>query len=378
MSLHDIMMERAAIHFNNEMQDTPADAMARTVTEELNKQRQMKIDAENSKKALENTINQTNELNKRTGKIGSGGVREVGSYVPEVSYKTDASGNLIPSVSIEQVKPKSASERKAEMDIIKTEKETVKQQTLDRLARGEINTSEANKISPEINASDILEARNEAKVLGNTFVDSVQQPSKEGNVIIGGVEMEPTGADEFGNVKGYQPVKPSAAQDKRNVEMGELEGQIKNLISSFREAQKESKSVPFAGEQGIAGRIGSQAAIAKGKLGYSSSLNVYQDRIKAFSTTVAKAAGEVRPTDEDIKRFIKTLPTISKNDKENEIVINGLVNDLRARGAKAVWAERTGKLNINENIFNSVEEAEAAGLPIGTRIFINDREAVIE
>ncbi|KKN70062.1 hypothetical protein LCGC14_0435090 [marine sediment metagenome] len=144
------------------------------------------------------------------------------------------------------------------------------------------------------------------------------------------------------------PGKKTAAQEKREVEIGELEGQAKNLITLFRSARKEAGTIPKIGTRGILGRAAGQVAIGKGKLGFSPAVNVFQDKTKAFATIVAKAAGEVRPTDKDIERFMGTLPTLSKNDAENKIIIEQLVGDLRAKGAKAVWAQRGKNQEVKE------------------------------
>ena len=126
-------------------------------------------------------------------------------------------------------------------------------------------------------------------------------------------------------------VKPTAAQEKRNVEIKELEAGIQNIITSFREARAEASGVTNIGKRGFKGRFAGFSAVIKGKAGFSPKVNVFQDRIKAFATTVAKAAGEVRPTDVDIERFIETLPSVRKNDEENEIIIQGLANRSKTR-----------------------------------------------
>jgi hypothetical protein len=167
-------------------------------------------------------------------------------------------------------------------------------------------------------------------------LDSVQQEPSQ---------YEPKELDVFGNPTGYKKVEKSAAQEKRDVEISELEGQAKNLIDLFSSARKEAETVPGIGKQGYSGRIAGAATVAKGKLGYSPTVNVYQDKLKAFATTVAKAAGEQRPTDEDIKRFIDTMPSIAKSDEENNLLMDGLVADLQARGAKALWYEKTNTEN---------------------------------
>lgn len=167
------------------------------------------------------------------------------------------------------------------------------------------------------------------------------QPKKEpkpGDLIEAGFKRTPFGG--FQSTK-LERVKKTASQEKREVEITELEAGIKNLIESFRGAREETRGAFGVGERGLTGRIGGLLAVGKGKIGESPKVNVFQDRIKAFATTVAKAAGEVRPTDKDIERFIGTLPTIEKSDEENEIIIKGLINDLKARGAKVLWAKVT-------------------------------------
>jgi hypothetical protein len=154
----------------------------------------------------------------------------------------------------------------------------------------------------------------------------------------------PKGFDRFGRPTGYEIDKPSESANKRNIEISELEGQMKNLFALFGTAQKEAKSkVPYSGSKGIPGRIAGKIVGGMGAAGYSPNVNVYNDKRKAFATVVAKAAGEVRPTDEDIKRFMGTLFDIGKSDEENKILADQLIADLKARGAQAVWAGRTGK-----------------------------------
>lgn len=159
-------------------------------------------------------------------------------------------------------------------------------------------------------------------------------------------DIVPSGFDEFGRPKGFERVKRTAAQEKRDVEIKELDAGIKNIVDSYNLARRDTEEAGLVlesslGKRGVMGRLAGKEAVVRGKLGHLPSVNVFQDRIKAFATTVAKAAGEVRPTDMDIERFIGTLPTIEKNDEENELIIRGLVNDLESRGAKAVWAERS-------------------------------------
>lgn len=185
--------------------------------------------------------------------------------------------------------------------------------------------------------------------------------------------------DRFGNPTGFKRVKETGAQEKRNVEINELEGQVKGLIESFAGAREEVSDIKNIGKRGVKGRVAGLEAVVRGKFGNSPKANVFQDKLKAFATTVAKAAGEVRPTDMDIKRFIGTLPTLTKNDEENTEIIEALINDVKVRGAKAVWEEKA-KQEVSSKLrsFGTVEEAEAANLPKGTVISIKGKKAVIE
>jgi len=199
----------------------------------------------------------------------------------------------------------------------------------------------------------------------------VEQSSKEPKV----GDFIPSKLDRFGNPEGFERVKKTAAQEKREVEIGELDNQINSLVDSFRAAREEASNVSGIGKRGVTGRIAGQKAIISGKFGHSPAVNTFQSRIKAFATTVAKAAGEVRPTDKDIERFIETLPSVAKNDEENEILINALVNDLKDRGAKAVWSDRGVKGSSKFKVGQKVSKAGRNFLIVG---FDTDGEPLVE
>lgn len=164
----------------------------------------------------------------------------------------------------------------------------------------------------------------------------------------------------------------SAAQEKRDVEIRELEGQVENLVTLFKSARREVSDIPGIGQTGPQSRFAGLVAKGRGSIGLSPKTNIFQRKLDAFATVVAKAAGEVRPTDRDIIRFRKTLLDISLSDAENQIIIDQLVADLRAKGAKAIWADRTAEIDnaTGLRIFNSENEAALADLPVGTRIII--------
>ncbi|MFH1230706.1 MAG: hypothetical protein V1709_04330 [Planctomycetota bacterium] len=147
-----------------------------------------------------------------------------------------------------------------------------------------------------------------------------------------------TGGEKF-----IKNPKITASKEKQAVESAELGSQAQSLIDLFRTGQEEGKTnIKGFGATELGGRIaGRQASIlaAMGKKELPA-LNIYNRKKKAFATTVAKAAGEVRPTDEDIKRFMGTLPDFNLSDQENEIVIEQLKKDITSKGYKNVWNDR--------------------------------------
>jgi hypothetical protein len=170
---------------------------------------------------------------------------------------------------------------------------------------------------------------------------TVQAPAPQMSLAPG--QPEATEWDALGYPKGFKIPKPSAAQEKRNVETSELAGQTKNIIELFNKARKEMADVSFmgtpAGSEGIAGRMANQKAILKGKAGYSPTVNTFQDSVAAFATIQAKAAGEQRPTDQDIVRFANALLNLKNNDAENALKLGTILSDIKAKGQSISWAE---------------------------------------
>ena len=138
--------------------------------------------------------------------------------------------------------------------------------------------------------------------------------------------------------------KPSAAESKRLVEEGKLADELGGLLSSFTRAKEEGiAGFPAFGTKGIGGRISGKVAGISGKMGYSPAINVYNAQRKAFATVVAKAAGEVRPTDEDIKRFLETLPDTAKSDEENALLIGDIQAKTEKGGIASLWPSAKGQ-----------------------------------
>lgn len=135
---------------------------------------------------------------------------------------------------------------------------------------------------------------------------------------------------------------PSAAQLKEQKELGTLVGQIDVLEKSFRRARKSVDDVPFFGKTGALGRLANQGVLIQGKLGQRPEVNVHQKKIDAFTTVVAKAAGEEKVSDHDARRFKQILPNLGLNDEENALIISDLKAELEAKGAKQFWEDVVG------------------------------------
>ena len=178
--------------------------------------------------------------------------------------------------------------------------------------------------------------------------------------------------------------KTSAAAEKRAVEESKLSEELGGLLNSFTRAKEESKkAIPKFGASGIQGRLAGVSSGIAGSLGYLPATNVYNKQRKAFATVVAKAAGEVRPTDEDINRFVQTLPDTGKSDEENALLIADIQDKVSKGGLTNLWFNATGKLTPTQTqpqvlSFNSEAEAESANLSTGTIVTINGRKARID
>lgn len=111
----------------------------------------------------------------------------------------------------------------------------------------------------------------------------------------------------------------------------------------YNEALGEvSSKIPNVGASGFEG-IYSRLKAKGGKvLGDFPKLKAFEDGIKAYATDYAKGAGEARPTDEDIKRFLDTLPTVTgvtDTTESNSTKMRNQLLKLKARGVSYKWAE---------------------------------------
>ena len=125
-------------------------------------------------------------------------------------------------------------------------------------------------------------------------------------------------------------------------------GKANILLDLFNDARSEAQSLfPNIGKEALSGKTSGFYAKQMGRVNKLPKVIAYQAKRKTFATTIAKAAGEVRPTDEDIRRFMEALPDISLPDETNEILLRSMYQELESQGAKNVW-EKFGK-GINQN-----------------------------
>lgn len=203
-------------------------------------------------------------------------------------------------------------------------------------------------------------APNERRMIDRKIIPS------SGSAQVGDFEATKLDRDQMGNLipSGFEKKKPTAAQEKRDVENQELAGQMKNVVDLFNQARDEAEVIPNFGESGdikeqgflgamvsgTKGRIAGKLAKKSADMGALPSVQAFNDSVKAFATIAAKSSGEQRPTDEDINRFLGSLMSTEGSDKENAIKMSQQIKNLRSKGINVDWAipltqqfqERTG------------------------------------
>lgn len=161
--------------------------------------------------------------------------------------------------------------------------------------------------------------------------------------------------------------KKTASQEKRDVEKTQLSDELKGLFQSFAKARTEGEEGfgEAFGARGPLGRITGKAAGVKGKIGLSPAIDVFNSKRKAFATVVAKAAGEVRPTDVDIERFVETLMSTERSDEENELIMQDLLRKVESGDRdelRQLWENATGrKISGDQSSTEGVEMIDAQG-----------------
>lgn len=205
---------------------------------------------------------------------------------------------------------------------------------------------------------DIEEAYNQAKgITSSSPTPSSPTPSPSMPTMPNGMGISsmniPMG-------KGKVTIKPTGItpQQKQQMDMEKqlapeireyktLSSQAMNLKDLYIRAREELSTTKGIGKPGVEGRVAGLIGKGKSALGVSPLANTYNARRLGFATTIAKAAGEVRPTDDDIKRFLKSLPDLALSDKENENRIIEMEKDLASKNPEQIWKERsTGRKTI--------------------------------
>jgi len=208
-----------------------------------------------------------------------------------------------------------------------------------------INQRIQRKISPGRLETKLLESVASQLGIRTDDIDITE----EGEVAVNtGLDLPPGTTITVGGVSLPVVPKKTASQEKRDVEETKLSDELSGLFESFSRAREEGKEAfgESFGAEGIRGRLTGKVAGVKGKLGYSPAIDVYNSKRKAFATVVAKAAGEVRPTDVDIKRFVETLMSTERTDEENELIMQDLLRKVESgdrEGLSNLWENATGR-----------------------------------
>jgi hypothetical protein len=180
--------------------------------------------------------------------------------------------------------------------------------------------------------------------------------------------MEIVGYDQKGQpmVRKTQPTPFEKEQGKISgkaaAEAQLVLGKANILTDLFDQARNEAKlAFPDIGRTDLRGKTSGFIAKQMGRINKLPTVIAYQARKKAFATTIAKAAGEVRPTDEDIKRFMESLPDLSLPDETNDILLNTMYSELDSQGAKNVWDKYSKRGNEDLSAMSDEELRKIAG-----------------
>jgi hypothetical protein len=73
-----------------------------------------------------------------------------------------------------------------------------------------------------------------------------------------------------------------------------------------------------------------------------SNINAYEDLSEGFLTTLAKQAGEQRPTDQDVERFRRSLMGFGKDPGTNKILAEQLRSDMKTLSPRQFLSKYTG------------------------------------
>jgi len=164
---------------------------------------------------------------------------------------------------------------------------------------------------------------------------------------------------------------PSAKERGDLAEKDLYTNRIQNMTQIFDKAYpfsrqdtsagKAQKQFPAFGRMGVSDKlIGAEVAGKRMTGMYPKSegpeagwddINAYEDLSAGFLTTLAKQAGEQRPTDQDVQRFKKSLMGFGKDPGTNKILRDTLMQDSQTMSPKAFLLKYTG----NQNLYGSGE-----------------------
>jgi len=196
---------------------------------------------------------------------------------------------------------------------------------------------------------------------------------------IGGATFEPP-AEEVGR---REAIITAAREQSKALTAEKVE--FKNVKAAFDTAGALLANIPAPDSQ-VVGFTTSQLRNRLTKLGFEQDLNEYNTFVKSILGQMAKVISREggRLTDQDIDRvaeILNQLPFLNDTGRtKRKRTLNTVVAlkgfDLVFPEA-GVWnVQQLGKERIVS--FSTVEEAEDAGLPKGTKVLIGNRSAVVE
>lgn len=165
---------------------------------------------------------------------------------------------------------------------------------------------------------------------------------------------------------------PSASEKSKLAEQEQYGSRIKKMVDLFKSSYPASrektligqvgKNIPLFGQSALYDRaVGAELSgkipipftqgIPVGRLPAGaypredkdwSKMAAYEDMAEGFLTTLAKEAGEQRPTDQDVARFKKSLMGYGKDPGTNEILMESLSKDASTLSPKEFLGKYTG------------------------------------
>lgn len=193
-----------------------------------------------------------------------------------------------------------------------------------------------------------------------------------------------TGKPTLRAAKAENELKLQFEQGKKEIEKisddEKLADEAKMIKEDLNTTFLDFQNIPEELRGPIAGRTTGQVEKFLQTEDGGEAAQLYEDSIQFFLSNLSRTLGGERGvlTDRDIKRVKAFMPQLrdSKSLAEKKIQ---RVNDFIDRRMNEKTGKPTDKERENDlETFSSVEEAEAANLPVGTEVIINGRKGVIE